>query len=519
MVKEKEQVEPIPPEEIEEPIDKTLTKETRRIYFKETGKRWEDEPPSEEEAREYVRKAAKSIMRRWQKGMRQYYEAVTTVLGAPPEPEYTLVYYKKGRIVKHRAKPVFKYKTHVKLIPMLDEKPAKVPREAILRCPFEPAHGFSMRQIMAGMWQCVDDRTEVLTRNGFKFFEDVTYKDEIATLNPQTFELEYQKPTNIIVVPYEGEMIHFGGSKCNYDIMVTPNHRMFIKLRIHRYKRKPDYKWVFEDAEKVAKRGVGTYAFKRDFKWNGEDLESIELPMPKDNSSNHCMRIIPELPLKTYLELMGWFISEGSISGSKGGVSRTNEIQIANSTPTYQQEIVELFRKLGLKAFVDKYRVRAFSKHLHSYLKRFGNSSEKYIPPLIKGLTPESIKSFLNVLFKGDGEFKRNGDPTYYHTKSKRLADDVQELIMKAGYASVIYHNKKSGIRRTGHYVVSIARNHKAGGVYTKPKKVKYSGNVYCVTVPNHLIMVRRNGKPVWIGNCTVNPAHIISITKWFPPR
>jgi SpoVK/Ycf46/Vps4 family AAA+-type ATPase len=29
-----------------------------------------------------------------------------------------------------------------------------------------------------------------------------------------------------------------------------------------------------------------------------------------------------------------------------------------------------------------------------------------------------------------------------------------------------------------------------------------YSGTVWCVTVPNHIIYVRRNGKPVWCGNC-----------------
>lgn len=146
------EIEPIPEEEIEQPIEKTLTKEARRVYFEKTGKTWEEEPPSEEEAREYVRLAAKSMMARWQKGLRQYYEAVTTVLGAPPEPEYTLVYYKKGKLVKHRGQLVSRYKTHVKLIPMLDDKPAKIPARAILRCPW--CNQYSMKQIMPGMFQC-----------------------------------------------------------------------------------------------------------------------------------------------------------------------------------------------------------------------------------------------------------------------------------------------------------------------------------------------------------------------------
>jgi dCTP deaminase len=33
-------------------------------------------------------------------------------------------------------------------------------------------------------------------------------------------------------------------------------------------------------------------------------------------------------------------------------------------------------------------------------------------------------------------------------------------------------------------------------------KQVAYQGNVYDVTVPGHLIFVRRNGKAVWSGNC-----------------
>jgi len=31
---------------------------------------------------------------------------------------------------------------------------------------------------------------------------------------------------------------------------------------------------------------------------------------------------------------------------------------------------------------------------------------------------------------------------------------------------------------------------------------ITYSGVVYCVEVPNHIIFVRRNGKACWCGNC-----------------
>ena len=52
---------------------------------------------------------------------------------------------------------------------------------------------------------CYDEKTEVLTKSGFKFFKDLKMDDEIATLNKQ-HELEYQKPTNITNQKYSGKM-------------------------------------------------------------------------------------------------------------------------------------------------------------------------------------------------------------------------------------------------------------------------------------------------------------------------
>ena len=35
-----------------------------------------------------------------------------------------------------------------------------------------------------------------------------------------------------------------------------------------------------------------------------------------------------------------------------------------------------------------------------------------------------------------------------------------------------------------------------------KIEKVPYSGKIYDVTVPNHILFICRNGKTVWSGNC-----------------
>ena len=43
---------------------------------------------------------------------------------------------------------------------------------------------------------CHDDQTEVLTKKGWKLFKDITYEDELASVNPEDGVLIFEKPTN-----------------------------------------------------------------------------------------------------------------------------------------------------------------------------------------------------------------------------------------------------------------------------------------------------------------------------------
>ena len=67
---------------------------------------------------------------------------------------------------------------------------------------------------------CYDSETEVLTKNGWKYFKDLSYEDEIATLNPNTNYLEYQKPKEIIAEKYNGKMYRLENR--GISLCVTP---------------------------------------------------------------------------------------------------------------------------------------------------------------------------------------------------------------------------------------------------------------------------------------------------------
>jgi TATA-box binding protein (TBP) (component of TFIID and TFIIIB) len=74
---------------------------------------------------------------------------------------------------------------------------------------------------------CLTLDHEVLTIKGWKKYEELSFEDEIATLDKDTHNIIYSKPTNIHYYPeFEGIIYHVLND--NIDISVTDKHRMLI---------------------------------------------------------------------------------------------------------------------------------------------------------------------------------------------------------------------------------------------------------------------------------------------------
>ena len=75
---------------------------------------------------------------------------------------------------------------------------------------------------------CYDPATEVLTSDGWKFFNELTVTHRVATLfnTSKGKELRYTKPRAIMRYDYDGNMYCIKNGEV--DLMVTPNHRMYV---------------------------------------------------------------------------------------------------------------------------------------------------------------------------------------------------------------------------------------------------------------------------------------------------
>nr|WCO87416.1 beta subunit of RNA polymerase [Chlorococcum sp. KSF0227] len=189
--------------------------------------------------------------------------------------------------------------------------------------------------------------------------------------------------------------------------------------------------------------------------------------------------------------------------------------------------------KLGYSYSIIDSKLTIFNKQLWSYLRPLSvRASNKSLPSWVWQLSQEQARLLLDSMCLGDGIWR--GKSVSYYTSSVKLADDVMRLILHAGWSGNKYLHSEAGsksmiegrtiISNYDMWRISIIKSknnpevnhehHKEqnsrcfAALFPKGKReqqeekvLPYEGSVYCLSVPNEVFYVRRNGLPVWTGN------------------
>lgn len=339
----------------------------------------------------------------------------------------------------------------------------------------------------------------------------------MATLDKENDRLVYQKPLELFEYDYDGDLISIKNKLS--DLLVTPNHKIFH----HSHWKTPLERWKLTEAEDLFDKGV---CLRRNVgNWEG-DYDTTYWTIPscyaKVGNEYSTPKFLPEMqiPIDDWIDFFGWWITEGGLYKHVVSISQQKKYNfndIIRSLQHFDRAVQTQTRKID----EDTNKVNGFfinSVQLSTYLKNFGLSNAKFIPKAMKNLPKDKLKRLLMVMLRGDGYIndKSKKLQAHYYTKSKQLADDVQEIAFKCGYATVL----KKESRSENEYVVHISENattqiimsnsvkdHRSQKAY---ERIPYKGKVYCCEVPNGIIYVRRNGRPVWSGNSKVASTYII---------
>lgn len=392
--------------------------------------------------------------------------------------------------------------------------------------------------------ECYSDDTEIMTEDGWKFFADLQPNDKVATLSNEGF-MTYETPQKFISFEYRGKMFHQKSK--GIDLLVTPQHQMIVR----KSKTKETDTETLNGFERIMAQDLPKQViYKRNMQWKGNERETFTIPALtktypvtqgmkearsenaialnekrwRDNPSQSKYEHKPkpkseiyqtswsekQIPMDKWLSFFGIWLAEGCTEPNRHRISIS---QSKKTNPKKYEIIKQWIIDAGFTPYCDDKGFSFNSVQLSSYLRQFGKSQNKFIPKELKSLSPRQLKILIDAMLLGDGHKKiglKKGESWQYATSSKILADDFQEIISKIGWFGVIsevdirdkkYQHPANFISYriyTSSY--DLLRKVNSRGRLDS-EWVDYDGIVYDLTVPNHTLYVRRNGKPVWSTN------------------
>lgn len=349
---------------------------------------------------------------------------------------------------------------------------------------------------------CFDDQTEVLTKDGWKLFRDLSSDDELYVRDMEGVA-NYQKVIQLHQYDYDGELYVYDSVYLSFA--VTPNHRMLARQSMKKENQLieiQDIKWKYW---KIC-RTIEKYVDNSGLSYPDKFVLRVKQPNGGERRREWSFK------KKDWFEFIGWFASEGSVVKEKDGRLKVN---ISQKRGGWKCELIEkLLNRMGLKfthigdnfTFYNK----EIAKHL---LVEVGHlAANKRVPQyIVKSDDWECVEAFLEGFCRGDGAYRKGRRQSYFST-SKLMLDDIQEILCHFNRAGKLVKRACAGsefeiggrkvVRRYDCWCLTECdRKDTEIGQGRQPVKRAYKGYVYCATTATGTLFVRRKGQCYWTGN------------------
>lgn len=363
------------------------------------------------------------------------------------------------------------------------------------RCPKVYSENYG--EYLEALRQCVDDKTEALTIEGWKKYNEINVGTLILTKNPNTGILEWQPIEKVNIYPdYDGDLYSIEGK--TFSALTNGKHRWLCN-----HNTKPNSKVEFVTTEELYNSKVVMPIHR-----TGEYLGNKNKILSDD-----------------MVFILGIILTDGHIKyyqdKSKPRYGKPWYVIITQSKEKNISIIQNVVDKIGYNY---NYKVSG-KKHVWRFNKDFADYLHNIIPNkglnmgLLNMLTKKQIKLLLDGMVLGDGCKKG----TRIITSSIEQANLIQILIVMAGYYSNILVNDNRGVHfsnkvksgkivtKNVSYLVTIGKNKHFHHMSTRGtnhiKKISNQNKlIWCPTVNNGTWVCRRNGKTYITGNSTNMP-------------
>jgi len=338
---------------------------------------------------------------------------------------------------------------------------------------------------------CVDEETEILTQHGWKRYSELHEGDMTLGLDRVRNLIVWQPVQRVNVYEYDGFLIEWAD---DIDALTTPNHRWLAERRIG---------------------GSRNYIREmvRTSKAEGEEVAVSQLTrgsrLVLGGGNPRCFAHV-SIYSDEFVELLGWWISGGSLDETESGTELSFVCQLNSVKPEHVAEI------RGLQSyFVARGETFTEQAELPNGMTRWYLGTE--LTSRLSAVAPGKKPTFDFLLSLTYGQAVRLFDVLLAANEACGCGEEVrhqdwperraffQALCCMLGKRTTSYHN----IRGNG--VIGIYSCNTTYIERTRSKEVEYTGKVWCPTVETGLWFARRRGNTYWTGN---SPVTIMSGAK-----
>lgn len=315
--------------------------------------------------------------------------------------------------------------------------------------------------------ECVTGDTEILTSTGFKRFDCLDGTEEVAQYDKGN--IEFVHPSKYIKHQYCGELYKWN-THYNHSVRMTPHHvqPLFYKKRnavVEKYIDDVN----FNQNNYIITSGMGT--------GNNDKLSALDrlaIALQADGSlQNECNQF-------------NYWIIQVTKERKK---ERLYQLLIDSGVK---------FSEVSAKDGCVRYSCRT-PKNITKKLSTYFNLNVGY----------DRAKEFISeiILWDGSGTIEN----AYYSCVDKSNVDFVSAVATLGGYScsQTVEKDNRSGSYSDVHRLKMYNKTLK-NCQYTNKTTEYFNGDVYCVVVPSHQIIVRSEGYTFMTGNC-----HSFSNQAW----
>jgi superfamily II DNA or RNA helicase len=360
--------------------------------------------------------------------------------------------------------------------------------------------------------QCLDDKTEILTKEGWKGRSDIKKSDMVAAFDTKDSSVSWRDILSITDRPLSPGETMYGIKAPHLNLRVTAGHDMVVRSRSTSSKN-----WIKQTAEAAARRST-----------------LFTIPVSGNINIEDCENITDE-----EIRFVGWYLTDGTKN------KKTNAISISQSAgkPMHCGEIRRVLSACGFKygecrvkrtgeyskyedniMFTVSYGIpRGRDKHLRGW-SLLSPWMDKSIGPVFDSLSARQLGILLSAMNLGDGANQRKTISWNYHTMSiafgtnEHMADRIQELCVLRGFRAnkTVYQAHGRGpwwtlYIKPATYATLPGRNVAGGSIsgkkrYNRSRLAEMPSRedemVWCVENDLGTLITRRDGKVAIVGNC-----------------